>query len=142
MDPKQLARDWIETVWNQKNPGAIKERMAPFVTGVTEAAPITGPDQFRTVLYEPLVQAFPDLHIAIDGIVAEGSEAVVRWTGTGTHSGPFAHLEASGKRVKFSGMTWLRFEDGKIVEGGDSFNLHGLVGLLAGGLDTARVHLI
>jgi hypothetical protein len=34
-----------------------------------------------------MFDAFPDAHVAIDDIVAEGDKAVVRCTVTGTHKG-------------------------------------------------------
>ena len=139
MNAHHLARNWIETLWNQRKPSALPDLMDPAVTGVTEGAPIHGPDQFRQFLYEPMVAAFPDLHIDIDGIIAEGDQAVIRWTMVATHTGPLLDIAPSGRRVRFSGTTWLRFRHGKIIEGSDSFNLHGLLAYLSGGPATARV---
>ena len=52
---------------------------------------------------------------------------VVRWAAAGTHTGPGLGVPPSGRKVRFRGMTWMRFRDGKLVEGQDSWNLAGLL---------------
>jgi len=49
--------------------------------------------------------------------VADGDRAAVRWTGRGTHDGPFQGLEPTGKPVVFTGINVYRLACGKIVEG-------------------------
>jgi predicted ester cyclase len=66
---------------------------------------------------------------------------VVRWTARTTHSAELAGIPASCKKVQFSGMTWLRFKDGRIIEGWDRWNLNALLGLLASGTTTATAKL-
>jgi predicted ester cyclase len=68
--------------------------------------------------------AFPDLNFwgAAD-LIAEGDYVVGRWEGGGTHTGPaFSDFlvgslpAASGRKMRFTGMTVLRVENGKIAE--------------------------
>jgi predicted ester cyclase len=59
---------------------------------------------------------FPDLHLEIDEIIANGDKIWVRMTGQGTHGGPFAGLAPTGKRFTICVMDVCRFEHGKIVE--------------------------
>lgn len=58
----------------------------------------------------------PDWHTAIDELIAEGDKVVARITMTGTHTGDFWGIPATGKRVEFTGMYMVRIADGKIVE--------------------------
>ena len=69
-------------------------------------------------------EAFPDLNFwgAAD-LIAEGDYVVGRWEGGGTHSGPaFSDFlvgslaAASGRKMRFTGTTVLRVENGKIAE--------------------------
>jgi predicted ester cyclase len=69
-------------------------------------------------------KAFPDLYFwgAAD-LIAEGDYVVGRWEGGGTHTGPaFGDFlmgslpAATGRKMRFTGTTVLRLEDGKIVE--------------------------
>jgi predicted ester cyclase len=52
---------------------------------------------------------FPDMHVTIDDIIAEGDKVVVRNTWTGTD-------RQSGKRLRFSGIVIWRMKDGKLAE--------------------------
>ena len=56
-------------------------------TGTSEGGVITGPEQFRDLIFIPFTTAFPDLRVEIVGTVAEGDEVVVRWMARGTHAG-------------------------------------------------------
>jgi predicted SnoaL-like aldol condensation-catalyzing enzyme len=59
---------------------------------------------------------FPDLHSRADALLADGDLVTVRWTITGTHTGPFFGVAATGKPIEVSGMDILRVADGKFVE--------------------------
>lgn len=130
MNAKQVAQRWFEEVWNKRNPAVIDELMDASAVCATEGGPIRGPGDFRSLVYNPLITAFPDVKITLDGLIAEGEEVAIRWTVHATQKGPFAHLKPSGKAVAFSGMTWQRIRGGKIVAGSDSYNLHGLIAFL------------
>lgn len=82
-----------------------------------DPAPGQGPgpqgyvDFFRT-----LGTAFPDMHIAIDHLVADDDNVAFAYMLTGTHKGPFMGVAATGRRIKARGMQISRFENGKMVE--------------------------
>src|SRR3954453_156671 len=61
-------------------------------------------------------QAFPDMDITVDGMIAEGDWVAVYYTGTGTHQGELLGIPATGKQVSASAILSLRIVDGKIVE--------------------------
>ena len=69
-------------------------------------------------------EAFPNLAFtgAAD-LIAEGDYVVGRWEGGGTHTGPAfddflvgSLPAASGRKMRFTGTTVLRVENGKIAE--------------------------
>jgi len=60
--------------------------------------------------------AFPDLNVTIDDLIAEGDKVVTRWTFRGTHKGEFGKIPATGKQVSSTGITISRIADGKTVE--------------------------
>jgi predicted ester cyclase len=62
------------------------------------------------MFYDALWRAFPDSYLVIDDLIVEGDKAVSRYTFTGTQMGEFMGIPPSGKRVKLSGMTILRFD--------------------------------
>ena len=55
----------------------------------------------------------------------------MRWTVEATHGGNALGVAATGKRVAFRGMTWLEWQNGRLVRGWDSWNLGGLLQELA-----------
>jgi len=69
-------------------------------------------------------EAFPDLSFAgAADLIAEGDYVVGRWVGGGAHTGlAFSDFlqgslpAASGRKMRFTGTTVLRVENGKIAE--------------------------
>jgi steroid delta-isomerase-like uncharacterized protein len=74
-----------------------------------------GPEDVKRV-FATLHAAFPDLHISIEDVIAEGDRVVCRERITGTHSGSYMGLPATGKNVAYNEITIARFADGRIVE--------------------------
>ena len=75
-----------------------------------------------------LAAAFPDLRVTVEDMVAEGDKVAVRVTVSGTHTGVFmGSVQATGKRVTWTGIDIMRLRDGKIAE---RWNHRDLLGLL------------
>jgi predicted ester cyclase len=87
-----------------------------------EGGDVRGPRDFLAAR-AALVGAFPDLRVTVDGTIAEGDEVAVRWSASGTHRGEQMGPRASHKEIAFRGISWIRFANGRIVEGWDSWNL-------------------
>ena len=71
--------------------------------------------------------AFPDLVYTIEDAIADGDRVVIRWTGRGTHRGPYHHIAPTGKRVTMSGVQINRLAAGRIVEDWTSSDELGLL---------------
>ncbi|HEV2129855.1 MAG TPA: ester cyclase [Longimicrobiaceae bacterium] len=67
-------------------------------------------------LFMGLRDAFPDLQIHVEDLIAEGDKVVGRATFRGTHSGDFQGIPATGKQIEVQVIDILRIQDGKIVE--------------------------
>ena len=63
-----------------------------------------------------LRQAFPDVEIAIERIIAEGDLVAIQGTMRGTHLGSFAGIEATQKHVAVGLADLIRLEDGQFAE--------------------------
>ena len=72
-------------------------------------------DAFKETFLEA-PEAFPDLHVTVEDLVAEGDRVTARVTMRGTHQGGFQSLSPTGKRVEVPAMDMFRISDGKIVE--------------------------
>lgn len=69
-----------------------------------------------TGFFEALRTAFPDYHIDVHELVAEGDLVVARIVAHGTHRGEFLGVPATGRPVRVPGIDIMRFEGGKAVE--------------------------
>ena len=67
-------------------------------------------------------EAFPDMYVTIDDMVAEGDKVAGRVTMTGTHKGEFMGIPPTNKKVTISLIFIDRFAGGKIVEDHGHFN--------------------
>jgi steroid delta-isomerase-like uncharacterized protein len=113
---KKLARDYIDQVFNQQNPG----KAADFVTDDVVwhgggLGDIAGAENVAGLL-ESFIGALPDLHAAEQDIIAENDLVVVRLVVTATVRGSLLGVPADGKRVRWDAVDIYRITDGKISE--------------------------
>lgn len=71
--------------------------------------------------------AFPDWRQEIEDVIAEGDMVVVRWRSSGTHSGDFMGLPATGIHASWTGVGIFRLAGGKIVERWSNWDALGLM---------------
>lgn len=127
---KQIARRWFQEVWNEGKLETIGELSAPGAFGhgvsMASAEPVAVPDGFRDYVVQ-LRSAFPDLRIDIEDAIAEGDLVCVRCTCRGTHSGEgLMNLSPTGRSFEITGITILRIESGRIVEGWNNYDFLGM----------------
>jgi steroid delta-isomerase-like uncharacterized protein len=67
-------------------------------------------------------QAFPDVVIAPEKLIAEGDLVTIYWIARGTNTGTGNGLPATGKKVEQSGITIWRIVNGKIKEEWSAFD--------------------
>ena len=106
-----------EEIFNQGNLALADEIFSPdFTWHEAHLPPLPqGPESIKTFA-TVLRGAFPDLHLNLEDIVAEGDRVVNRWTFQGTHQGEFYGVPPTGRTVSISGIDIWRVRDGKIVE--------------------------
>jgi predicted ester cyclase len=63
-----------------------------------------------------LLRGLPDLHVAVEDVIAEGDKVVSRNTVTGTHQGEYRGLPPTGKSVTYNEIFIVRFAGGRIAE--------------------------
>ncbi len=72
-------------------------------------------DTFKETFLEAR-EAFPDLRVTVEDLVAEGDRVAARVTMRGTHQREFQGLAPTGKRVQVRAIDMFRISNGKIVE--------------------------
>jgi steroid delta-isomerase-like uncharacterized protein len=114
---KELVRRFYEEVWNLGNLDVADEVFAPEYLrhDSRPSEPEPGPAGQKRIAAD-FRTAFPDLSFEVDLVLAEGELVAGRWTASGTQLGSWADVEATGRRMGFSGLNVFRFSDGKVVE--------------------------
>src|SRR4051812_24438559 len=67
------------------------------------AAGESGPALFKRLLMTRDA-SFTDIALTVDEIVAEGDRVMVAWAFSGTHTGDFSGLPATGQRIVYRGV--------------------------------------
>lgn len=63
-----------------------------------------------------LLRAFPDLHVAVEDLIAEGDKVACRTTVTGTHQGEYMGVPPTGKVITYNEIFVFRFAAGRLAE--------------------------
>jgi predicted ester cyclase len=121
-DQKALVRRFFEEVWNSQKLNVIDEIFASTV--VVNGQPVTR-DAIKQLVAARRA-SFPDIRVTVNDQVAEGDKVSTRRTWEATHQGPYRGIAPTGKRVKWTQISIVRFAGGKIVEDwvvGDEFGI-------------------
>ena len=66
--------------------------------------------------HQEVARGLADARFDIDEIFGSDDRAVVRWTLHATHTGPFAGISPTQKKIAVRGISLYRLRDGKITE--------------------------
>jgi predicted ester cyclase len=72
--------------------------------------------QLLKEVFGRLVAAFPDLHVAVEDVIAEGDKVAIRNTVTGTHRGEHLGIAPTGRFITYNEIFIARFANGRIAE--------------------------
>lgn len=111
---KALIRAHYDASVNAYDPAAIDRQLAADYFDHASGQRM-GPEGAKRHL-EALHAAFPDLHVTLHDMVAEGDRVAVRAEWRGTHQGLFMGIAATGRVIQFGGMVFWRVADGKITD--------------------------
>lgn len=134
----ELTRQWFTDGWLGKIPAV--DLFAPeFSTNGIVVGP-AGP----TANIAARLAGFPDLVSEIMTLFGSGDTVTVQVRWTGTHSGPYGGIAATGRQVDVRVISIWRFENDKVVENWtlqDQFSLLQQIRYLPADLTAAQVRL-
>lgn len=113
---KQTLRDFYDHVVNERKFYLVNEYVDE---SFTDHNPEPGQDNRRTgikPMFQGFVEAFPDLRMTYEHMVAEGDLVCARCTIKGTHLGTFNGVAPTGRNFEIQGFDWARFKNGKMTE--------------------------
>ena len=119
-DLSEASRKLLEQSFNEGNFELVDQLVASDAVNHDPATPpqiraLRGPEVLkRTVsMYR---EAFPDVRITVDDVIAADDKVVLRWHSEGTHQGDLAGLAPTGAHGSVTGISIDRWKDGKLVE--------------------------
>ena len=122
---KRILQRWFDEVWNNGRAEVIEELFDEngVAHGLADDAsnPIKGPSGYRP-FYETFRQAFPNIMVVIEDMVAEGDKVAARCSVRAKHEGELMGRAATQAPVEFTGITIVRIDNGKIVEAWNNFD--------------------
>ena len=114
---KSLVQRFYDELWNHGEPQIADQLFsATYVRhDLRPGIAPTGPEGQKQIalLFRA---AFPDTHLQVDFMVADGEFVVARWTIHGTHRGKWGAVEPTGRSVEFCGVNIFCFANDKVVE--------------------------
>lgn len=88
---------------------------------------VHGVADYKAMLRAAVGGAFTDMHLTIHDVVAADGKFAVRFTNSGTHTGPFMGAPATGIHAEWLGMAIYAVVDGKITDAWFSEDILGLM---------------
>jgi predicted ester cyclase len=112
-DNKALVQRFYEEVVNQKNQAALDQFIAPNAVNHTVPSGLPqGPSQFLSMH----LNAFPDVKVTVEDLLADGDKVVALISIRGTQQRAFRAVSPTGKPITVTGIHIFRIENGKMVE--------------------------
>ena len=125
---KAIVRRQEEELFTQGNLDAADEVYAPDYVGHDPS----NPEDVRSLQAAKRAasdyrQAFPDLRVTVEDVIAEGDKVAARLRFRGTHRGELDGIAPTGRRVDCTGIVISRMEGGKIAEDWANFDDLGMM---------------
>jgi ketosteroid isomerase-like protein len=121
---KKMVARWFEEVWNQEQREAINEMFPSDCVLYDGQAKYRGPDEFKH-FYDGIRAQLSGIRVTPLEMISEGDLVCVRWSAT-------AKQTSTGKPLEVTGMSFLRFKNGRFFEAWQNWDMHGLVEQLEG----------
>lgn len=116
-DHERVIHRYFEEVWNNGQLEVLDEIIAPDYINHSSSMPDQppGPAGLKPIV-AAMRSAFTDLHYTLHDLVITEGKVAVRCTMSGTHTGDFFGIPATGKQVKINQFQIEHIRDGQIVE--------------------------
>jgi predicted ester cyclase len=115
-DNKQVVRRFLDQAWNQKNLCIVDELLHPAFCRHVATEPYLFSREAQTQNIIMFHEAFPDLKLTIEEIIAERDMIVYRGLLRGTQLHEFRNVDPTRKQILLMVIGIVRVENGLIVE--------------------------
>jgi steroid delta-isomerase-like uncharacterized protein len=127
--PDRFATQWLEA-WSSGDVDRILMfytddvvyEDVPSVDNGWDSRPLHGKQELREALVEGFT-AMPDLGFELGSVRTNGKGMVVEWTMTGTHTGDWPGLPATGRSISIRGVTLAEVEGSRVARSRDYYDM-------------------
>ena len=113
---KAVIRRFVKHVQNKKDFTVYDELTDPEFVNLSAPPGVPAGSEGGRIWLSAFAEAYPDCEFTIDDMIAEGDRVVTKKTFSGTHTGDFGGIPATGKRVTLQYVDIMRVREGRIVE--------------------------
>ena len=111
---KDFLEAFTEDYWNKHNIADFDKYFTSDFLYHSAEGDMNG-EQYKG-LCQAYINAFPDLHITTDDLIAEGDKVTKIWTAHGTQKGDLMGIPPTGKSIVIKGIEVFRLANGKVAE--------------------------
>ena len=119
---KTLVRRYYDEVLTGRDRGLLEQLVDPSFVSHISGGPDVGADVYAAAV-DATHTAFLDLVVTVHDQIAEEDKVVTRWSATGTQTGSFAGVTATGRSITVTGIHIHRVLDGRLLEHWEELNL-------------------
>lgn len=113
---KAVIRRFVEEVQNGKDFDVYDELNDPDFVNLSSPPGVPSDREGGKLFLQAFAQAYPDATFTVDAMIAEGDQVMTKKTMSGTNTGDFAGVPATGRRVTFQYVDIMSVRDGRIVQ--------------------------
>jgi predicted ester cyclase len=108
---------FIDSCWNDQNVSKLNELVEKNFVRMLNGINVAGNENEMAAHMNVYFTGFPDLNIQYSDAYIEGNNIFMNWECTGSNTGVFGEMRATGKKIKIQGLTHLYFtEEGKLYK--------------------------
>jgi predicted ester cyclase len=114
---KRVVRRYLEELFGAGNLNLLAELVAPNAAHVPSGAITYGWESGREGVKKHVIwfrHAYPDMHLTVDDLIAEGDRVVAFWTMRGTHQGEFFGVQPTGRHVELKAISQFQVVNGQV----------------------------
>ena len=113
---KAVIRRFVEEVQNHQDWAVYDELNDPAFVNLSAPPGVPADREGGKVYLQAFASAYPDARFTVEDMIAEGDQVVTKKTFSGTNTGEFAGMPATGRAVSVQYVDIMRVHDGRIVE--------------------------
>lgn len=115
MDNLDIINQYHDIIWTNKNTEAVFDLFGDQAKIHSPLRSVVGASELKSVL-DTWLTAFPDLTVEWNNLLTCDDKVLAYWESTGTHDNTFLDIPATGKKVKYQGISLYEFDGDKVKE--------------------------